>query len=85
MPMTQHRLLDGREGISEFTETSLGRWRYVTAYRRLPDGDILGAQAIGMRTAWFNPNHQSKPKTDPQPDIEFHDWKAFHLSLPSKT
>jgi len=45
----------------------------------------LGAQAIGMRTAWFNPNHQSKPKTDPQPDIEFHDWKAFHLSLPSKT
>jgi len=44
MPMTQHRLLDGREGISEFTETSLGRWRYVTAYRRLPDGDILGAQ-----------------------------------------
>ncbi|MBT7488883.1 MAG: HAD family hydrolase [Flavobacteriales bacterium] len=47
--------------------------------------DILGAQAIGMRTAWFNPNHQSKPKTDPQPDIEFHDWKAFHLSLPSKT
>jgi PAS domain S-box-containing protein len=44
MPMTQHRLLDGREGISEFTETSQGRWRYVTAYRRLPDGDILGAQ-----------------------------------------
>ena len=44
MPMPQHMLLDGREGISEFTETSLGRWRYVTAYRRLPDGDILGAQ-----------------------------------------
>ena len=38
------QVLDGREGISEFTETSLGRWRYVTAYRRLPDGDILGAQ-----------------------------------------
>lgn len=44
MPLRQHRLLDGREGIREFMETSLGRWEYVTAYRRLPDGDILGAQ-----------------------------------------
>ena len=44
MPFTQHYLLDGREGVREFTETSLGRLTYVTAYRRLPDGDILGAQ-----------------------------------------
>ena len=44
MPLAQHRLLDGREGIREYTETSLGRWQYITAYRRLPDGDILGVQ-----------------------------------------
>ena len=44
MPFTQNYLLDGREGVREFTETSLGRLTYVTAYRRLPDGDILGAQ-----------------------------------------
>jgi HAMP domain-containing protein len=44
MPLEQHRLLDGREGIREYTETSIGHWRYITAYRRLPDGDILGVQ-----------------------------------------
>ena len=44
MPLEQHRLLDGREGIREYTETSIGRWQYITAYRRLPDGDILGVQ-----------------------------------------
>jgi len=44
MPLAQHRLLDGREGIREYTQTSLGRWQYITAYRRLPDGDILGVQ-----------------------------------------
>ena len=44
MPLAQHRLLDGSEGIREYTETSLGRWQYITAYRRLPDGDILGVQ-----------------------------------------
>ncbi len=44
MPLAQHRLLDGREGIRAYTETSLGRWQYITAYRRLPDGDILGVQ-----------------------------------------
>lgn len=44
MPFAQHRLLDGREGIREYTQTSLGRWQYITAYRRLPDGDILGVQ-----------------------------------------
>ena len=44
MPLAQHRLLDGTEGIRAYTQTSLGRWRYITAYRRLPDGDILGVQ-----------------------------------------
>ena len=43
-PLEIHELLDGREGLREFTETSVGGWQYVTAYRRLPDGDILGAQ-----------------------------------------
>jgi len=43
--------------------------------------DMLGAKAIGMRTAWYNPDQQSKPRKDPSPDMEFRDWKAFHLSL----
>jgi PAS domain S-box-containing protein len=43
-PLEIHELLDGREGLREFTERSVGGWEYVTAYRRLPDGDILGAQ-----------------------------------------
>jgi signal transduction histidine kinase len=43
-PFDIRRRLDGREGVREFTETQLGRWEYVTAYRRLPDGDILAAQ-----------------------------------------
>jgi signal transduction histidine kinase len=42
--MDVFRILEGREGIREFTETALGRWEYVTAYRRLPDGDVLAAQ-----------------------------------------
>ena len=44
MPLAQHHLLDGSEGVRAYNETSLGRWRYITAYRRLPDGDILGVQ-----------------------------------------
>ena len=43
-PYEVHQLLDGREGVREFWTTSLGRWEYVTAYRRLPDGDVLAAQ-----------------------------------------
>ena len=41
-PFEIRELLDGREGVREFTEGTLGSWSYVTAYRRLPDGDILG-------------------------------------------
>jgi PAS domain S-box-containing protein len=36
--------LDSREVLSDFTETTLGSWEYVTAYRRLADGDILAVQ-----------------------------------------
>ena len=44
LPFETHQLLDGLEVVQEFTETSVGRWEYVTAYRRLRDGDVLGAQ-----------------------------------------
>ena len=37
-------LLESQEVVYGFTETSVGRWEYVTAYRRLTDGDIIGAQ-----------------------------------------
>jgi PAS domain S-box-containing protein len=36
--------LDGREVLQDFREMQVGRWEYVTAYRRLPDGDVLAAQ-----------------------------------------
>ena len=43
LPRDVHARLESREGLLETRETRLGRWEYVTAYRRLPDGDILGA------------------------------------------
>jgi len=44
IPLGIHRVLDGREAVRAFTVDSLGRWKYVTAYRRLPDGDVLAAE-----------------------------------------
>jgi signal transduction histidine kinase len=44
VPYPVHEVLNGREEVSQLTETTVGSWEYVTAYRRLPDGDILGAQ-----------------------------------------
>jgi two-component system, NtrC family, nitrogen regulation sensor histidine kinase NtrY len=44
VPYPVHEALSGREEVSQLTETRVGSWEYVTAYRRLPDGDILGAQ-----------------------------------------
>ena len=44
VPYQVHEVLTGREELSQFAETRVGSWEYVTAYRRLPDGDILGAQ-----------------------------------------
>lgn len=43
-PYEVHRSLDGYSTVREFRQTSLGRWEYGTAYRRLPDGDLLAAQ-----------------------------------------
>jgi two-component system, NtrC family, nitrogen regulation sensor histidine kinase NtrY len=44
VPYQVYEVLSGREEVSLFTETRVGSWEYVTSYRRLPDGDILGAQ-----------------------------------------
>ncbi|HKJ02232.1 MAG TPA: HAMP domain-containing protein, partial [Longimicrobiales bacterium] len=44
VPMPVDRLLEGREDVRDFSETTLGTLETVTAYRRLPDGDILAAQ-----------------------------------------
>jgi signal transduction histidine kinase len=43
-PYPTYQRLEARQEVSELTETSLGRWEYVTAYRRLSDEDILAAQ-----------------------------------------
>jgi two-component system nitrogen regulation sensor histidine kinase NtrY len=43
-PRPVFELLGSQEVVSAFTETTLGSWEYVTAYRRLPDGDILAVQ-----------------------------------------
>lgn len=44
VPYPVHRTLAEHQAAQELTETSVGRWEYVTAYRRLPDGDVLAAQ-----------------------------------------
>ncbi|HSH74102.1 MAG TPA: HAMP domain-containing protein, partial [Longimicrobiales bacterium] len=44
VPYPVHRVLSQREVVYQFTESSVGGWEYVVAYRRLPDGDILAAQ-----------------------------------------
>jgi two-component system nitrogen regulation sensor histidine kinase NtrY len=43
-PYELHRSLDGYSAVREFRQTSLGRWEYGTAYRRLRDGNVLAAQ-----------------------------------------
>jgi signal transduction histidine kinase len=43
VPYPVYRSLISRESLAETTTTALGQWEYVTAYRRLPDGDVMGA------------------------------------------
>jgi two-component system, NtrC family, nitrogen regulation sensor histidine kinase NtrY len=43
VPYAAHEALSSRESLLEVATTELGAWEYVTAYRRLPDGDVLGA------------------------------------------
>lgn len=44
IPMPVYRQLEGREAVRSTVEGRLGGWQYVTAYRRLPDDDILAAK-----------------------------------------
>jgi putative hydrolase of the HAD superfamily len=39
--------------------------------------DVLGAQGVGMRTAWFHANDALAPDAKATPDLEFSDWRAF--------
>ena len=43
-PYAVHEAIAELEGLKRFTDTRMGRWEYVTAFRRLPDGDLLAAQ-----------------------------------------
>ncbi|HSW30799.1 MAG TPA: ATP-binding protein [Longimicrobiales bacterium] len=44
LPMPVHRVLEGGEDVRASSEGGLGTWAYVSAYRRMPDGDVLAAQ-----------------------------------------
>lgn len=43
LPGSVHARLAGGEDVRDFAEASLGDWAYVSAFRRLPDGDVLVA------------------------------------------
>jgi two-component system nitrogen regulation sensor histidine kinase NtrY len=43
VPYDVFRALSTREEVMAARPSALGSWEYVTAYRNLPDGDILGA------------------------------------------
>lgn len=44
LPMEVKRALDEREDVRRVTQSELGSWAYVSAFRRLPDGDVVSAQ-----------------------------------------
>ena len=39
--------------------------------------DVLGGQAVGMRTAWFRADDALPPDAEATPDLEFRDWREF--------
>lgn len=41
IPMEIHRRLESREVLVATQRKSIGRWEYLMAYRRLPDGDVV--------------------------------------------
>lgn len=43
VPYDLHRALTARETLTAATSTTMGAWEYVTAYRWLHDGDVVGA------------------------------------------
>lgn len=44
LPMDVDRALEQREDVRGVTQSELGSWAYVSAFRRLPDGDVVAAQ-----------------------------------------
>ncbi|GMV04752.1 MAG: hypothetical protein AMXMBFR53_10320 [Gemmatimonadota bacterium] len=44
LPMDVFRRLKDREDIRDVEQAELGTWGYVSAFRRLPDGDVVAAQ-----------------------------------------
>ena len=44
LPFPVHRVLESGEEVRASSEGGLGTWAYVSAYRRMPDGDVLAAQ-----------------------------------------
>jgi signal transduction histidine kinase/HAMP domain-containing protein len=44
VPMEAYRTLEERRDVRDADQSELGGWGYVSAFRRLPDGDILAAQ-----------------------------------------
>lgn len=44
VPYPIHQSLASHEALFRSTASSLGRWEYVVAYQRLPDGDVLASQ-----------------------------------------
>jgi signal transduction histidine kinase/HAMP domain-containing protein len=43
LPYPVHQALAARETLQRTSAEAVGGWDYVVAYRRLPDGDVLGA------------------------------------------
>ena len=39
--------------------------------------DVLGGQAVGMRTAWFRADDALPPDAEATPELEFRDWREF--------
>ncbi|MEX0980248.1 MAG: ATP-binding protein [Gemmatimonadota bacterium] len=45
LPPDVHRVMAGREELKAVSHSSMGRWEYVVAYRRVPGGRVLASPA----------------------------------------
>lgn len=45
------------------------------------DIDVAGAHAVGLRTAWLNPNRTPRPAGAPAPDVEIQDLDDLRVVL----
>jgi HAD superfamily hydrolase (TIGR01662 family) len=43
--------------------------------------DVLGGQAVGMRTAWFRAEDALAPDAEATAELEFCDWRVFPAQL----